>query len=244
LRENWRQEEWLMTEAEWLDSDHPSPMLNFMKGKATERKLRLFMVEVCRRHSQMFAGKPYEWVIDIAERFASRQASADELHCAQTFASELAVCGREGGSPGPLWLAAWFTTAYAGALDNAWNPDSPAVLASAAATGNAQAGAELFIPWASALGIEPKSMAAILRDIVHAPFRPVLFRMAWTTWNDSTVEKLAHAIYADRGFDRMPILGDALEDAGCTDADVLAHCRQPGPHVSGCWVVDLVLEKA
>ena len=59
-------------------------------------------------------------------------------------------------------------------------------------------------------------------------------------WLTSTVEQLAESIYADRAFDRLPILADALEDAGCTNADILNHCRQPGEHVRGCWVIDLL----
>lgn len=66
---------------------------------------------------------------------------------------------------------------------------------------------------------------------------------AWLAWNNATVPRLAEAIYTDRVFDRMPILADALEDAGCHDAEILAHCRGPGPHVQGCWVVDLLLGK-
>jgi hypothetical protein len=62
-------------------------------------------------------------------------------------------------------------------------------------------------------------------------------------WNESTVTELAQAIYTDRAFDRLPILADALEEAGCTDAAILEHCRGPGPHVRGCWVVDLLLGK-
>jgi hypothetical protein len=54
---------------------------------------------------------------------------------------------------------------------------------------------------------------------------------------------LAQSIYTDRAFDRMPILADALEDAGCDNADILNHCRQPGEHVRGCWAVDLILGK-
>jgi hypothetical protein len=54
---------------------------------------------------------------------------------------------------------------------------------------------------------------------------------------------LAEGIYQERAFDRMPILADALQDAGCDNEDVLTHCRQPGEHVRGCWVVDLVLNK-
>jgi hypothetical protein len=58
-----------------------------------------------------------------------------------------------------------------------------------------------------------------------------------------TVNHLAQAIYTDRAFDRMPILADALEDAGCTNQDILEHCRGGGEHVRGCWVVDLLLAK-
>ncbi|MBL8795582.1 MAG: hypothetical protein JNM56_16875 [Planctomycetia bacterium] len=70
------------------------------------------------------------------------------------------------------------------------------------------------------------------------PFRPVTVDSAWRT---PTVVSLATAIYAERAFGRLPILGDALEDAGCTNVDLLNHCRQPGDHVRGCWAVDAVL---
>ncbi|OAI55152.1 hypothetical protein AYO44_00105 [Planctomycetaceae bacterium SCGC AG-212-F19] len=73
------------------------------------------------------------------------------------------------------------------------------------------------------------------------PYRSVAVDPAWRTGN---VVALAQTIYDERPFDRMPILADALEDAGCTSADVLDHCRQPGEHVRGCWVVDLLLGKA
>src|SRR5205085_12433942 len=85
---------------------------------------------------------------------------------------------------------------------------------------------------------EQLKQAALLRDIVGNPFRPVALDPAWRT---AAVVGLAEAIYAGRAFDRLPILADALEDAGCDNPDVLAHCRGPGPHVRGCWVVDLIL---
>jgi hypothetical protein len=80
----------------------------------------------------------------------------------------------------------------------------------------------------------------LVRDIFGNPFRPVTLDHAWLTGD---VFAIAEAIYADRAFDRMPILGDALEDAGCANADILDHCRLPGEHVRGCWVVDLLLAK-
>jgi hypothetical protein len=83
--------------------------------------------------------------------------------------------------------------------------------------------------------------AMLLRDIVGNPFRPFSADPAWLT---STVVTLATGIYEQRAFDRMPILADALQDAGCEDADILDHCRGAGPHVRGCWVVDLLLGKS
>ena len=73
------------------------------------------------------------------------------------------------------------------------------------------------------------------------PFRssPPLSRFM-LDWNDGTVVKLANTIYDDRAFDRLPILADALQDAGCQDADILGHCRHADVHVRGCWVVDLL----
>lgn len=80
----------------------------------------------------------------------------------------------------------------------------------------------------------------LLRDIFGNPFRPVTLDPAWRTTN---VVALAQAIYDERAFERMPILADALEEAGCTNGEMLNHCREPGEHVRGCWVVDMLLEK-
>jgi hypothetical protein len=79
-----------------------------------------------------------------------------------------------------------------------------------------------------------------LRDIVGNPFRPVAFAPAWRT---EAVVALARGMYEGRDFAPMPVLADALDDAGCDHPDILAHCRTPGLHVRGCWVVDLVLGK-
>ena len=83
--------------------------------------------------------------------------------------------------------------------------------------------------------------APILRCIFGNPFRPATLDPNWRT---STVLALAQGIYDDRAFDRLPILADALQDAGCDNEEMLAHCRGEGPHARGCWVVDLVLGKA
>ena len=73
------------------------------------------------------------------------------------------------------------------------------------------------------------------------PYRDI--DSVWLAWNNGTVRKIAQAICDDRSFEQMPILADALEEAGCTNADILVHCREPGEHGRGCWVVDLLLRK-
>jgi hypothetical protein len=85
---------------------------------------------------------------------------------------------------------------------------------------------------------------ALVRDVFGNPFRRNIVDRALLAWNDGAIPKLAQAIYDDRAFERLPILADALEEAGCTNADILNHCRQPGEHVRGCWVVDLLLGKS
>jgi hypothetical protein len=90
----------------------------------------------------------------------------------------------------------------------------------------------------------------LLRDIFGNPFRPVTIPPAWLTWNDATVVRLAQAAYDERHMPagtldhgRLAVLTDALEEAGCTDAEILGHLRGTGPHVRGCWAVDLLLRK-
>jgi hypothetical protein len=91
---------------------------------------------------------------------------------------------------------------------------------------------------------EPQAYAPLLREIFANPVRPPLpVNPSILAWNDGTVRKLAQAIYDERRFGDLPILADALEEAGCDNADIPAHCRQPGEHVRGCWVVDLLLAK-
>ena len=88
---------------------------------------------------------------------------------------------------------------------------------------------------------ELRQQAHLLRCIFGNPIHPVFLDPVWLTPN---VLMLAQAIYDERAFDRMPFLGDALEEAGCADEAILSHCRRPGGHLLGCWLVDAILGKA
>jgi hypothetical protein len=87
-------------------------------------------------------------------------------------------------------------------------------------------------------------LSGVFRDIFGNPFHPVAVDPAWSTWNCGTVVKLAQSIYDDRAFEQLPILADALEEAGCQDQSMLEHLRSPVPHVRGCWPLDLILGRA
>ncbi len=90
-------------------------------------------------------------------------------------------------------------------------------------------------------GLQESQLCDVIRDIFGNPFRPVAFDPDWRT---SDAVAISRGMYESRDFAAMPILADALQDAGCENADILDHCRGPGPHVRGCWVVDQVLGKA
>ncbi|WP_232069539.1 hypothetical protein [Gemmata massiliana] len=142
----------------------------------------------------------------------------------------------------PEVMAAW-AVAFAswweqrGAYGDAYVAEQVSVLVSIAA--GIAAGSH--VDWAAGSVSEVRELRAavsLLRDIFGNPFRPVA---PFPSWRTPTVVALTAQMYESRDFGAMPILADALQDAGCDSADVLDHCRGPGPHVRGCWVVDLVL---
>lgn len=96
--------------------------------------------------------------------------------------------------------------------------------------------------WKRVMHREAQRQCAIVRCMVGNPFRPPQVSEQWRTWNDGTVVKMARTIYDDRRWNELPILADALEDAGCTDDLLLDHCRMPSEHVRGCHVLDALLD--
>ena len=95
-----------------------------------------------------------------------------------------------------------------------------------------------------AIRAEEAAQADILRDIFANPFRATGFDPVWRAWNDGGLVKIAQGILGERAFDRMPIVADALLDAGCDNEELIAHCRSGGDHVRGCWALDLILGRA
>src|SRR5262249_20625661 len=120
----------------------------------------------------------------------------------------------------------------------AWYASSNAYLAVAALENPGASASDP--PLGTSPGDETHAQADLLRCVFGNPFQPLALHLAWRT---SDVLRLAEGIYAERTFDGFPILADAAEEAGCTDARLLGHLRGPGPHVRGCWALDLILSK-
>jgi hypothetical protein len=222
-----------MTEAEWPDCEDPVRILHHLEGKVSGRRWRL-MAAGCGRYVRHLLTDPRSGpAIDAAEAFADGVIDAQQLAAAhaeavqaaqevlraEAHAAASAAAAAESFHPmQAVWLAAW-------ALVRSRVEDvSTQIVAREAAESAAR-----------------KELAALLRDVAGNPFRAAAVEPAWTSWGDGTVKRLAEAAYGDRAFDRLPIIADALEDAGCSDPVILTHLRGTGPHVRGCWAVDLLL---
>ncbi|OAI55046.1 hypothetical protein AYO44_13655 [Planctomycetaceae bacterium SCGC AG-212-F19] len=223
-----------MTELEWMVCDDSQKMLSFLRSRASDRKLRLFGCACYRQIWFLVTDAPSRNVIEYAERFADGNVTEKQLMLMRQVASNLAVLTQAWGA----WIVA-----EADAWDCAIGARESTVsitrydAAEQEPTGLAVARAIALLQGENGASI---AQCKLLREMFGNPFRPVALSSAWQTTN---VVALARAIYDERAFDRMPILADALEDAGCDNADILNHCRQPGEHVRGCWVVDLLLGK-
>lgn len=243
-----------MTEADWLTSEDPSPMLAFLdrtaKVRNKGRKLRLFACACCRHIIWPLLADSSRQAVRVAERYADGMVSHVELEAARQLASN--PIGEE-----PYGTKRYHAAAAAQACARTdW---SPGVLAKHAAAGAYESGERVLVGMArraravrdrlkasrAAVQWAKAKQAALLRDIFPNPFcpRPRVARR-WLAWGDGTVVRLSRSIYDESCFEDMPILADALEEAGCDSQQILAHCRNEGAvHVRGCWVLDLLLAK-
>jgi hypothetical protein len=224
-----------MTEQEWLTAIDPHYLFKKVHGFMFERKLRLFAIACCNRVSTLCNDSLAMNWLSVAEMYADgqaqkpqRQNAEGEAHRAGTVNGYLVVC-----------------TLHKRANE----------AASRSSSFSADAVARAAVPeffestkdtekWSRVLRSERQkefnAQADLLRDIFGNPFRPITLLPEWRT---STVLALATGIYEEKAFDRMPILADALGDAGCDNEEILQHCRSETVHTRGCFVVDLILGK-
>ena len=214
-----------MTEAEWLASANPTPMLDQIRDHIADRKLRLFAVARSRLIWDDLTATEVRAAVEMSERHADGQVSQHELAIARNAAH---------GQAHRLWHL-WRTKGAPS--ENAVNRVFFAIFVSH----DIQHLRIDPMPLLNSDALLRASAPLLLRDIFGNPFRAVAFDPAWRT---DTAVAIARQMYDSREFGAMPILADALQDAGCEDEQVLMHCRDAtAAHVRGCCVCDLVLGK-
>lgn len=234
-----------MTEHEWLACDKPKVMLvACLGGVASDRKLRLFACACARKGWPFLVEEASRRGIEVSERFADGQASLVDLNMAH--AAAWAALKAEDVAPGEWtsWARAAAHTTDASAFDAAkfaaheaaWATAEDAEEAVAVVPPPPQETVDALMREAESQ--EERAQSNLLRDILGNPYQPTVADPRWRT---PAVLTQALAIYEEQAYARLPLLADLLEQAGCDDAGLLAHCRGPGPHVRGCHVVDAIL---
>jgi hypothetical protein len=214
-----------VTHAEWLVSPDALKMLRSICDSVSHRKLHLFQCACCFRQWHLLS-EEIRTEIKLVELHAEDLRLPDQSIAAEWFEWHFDQCVlRADGHRGTL-------CAVGQAVFGMWSTD-PVPEAEVEKQNDAARLTEL------------RAQSEIVRDMYGTlPFHAVPIDPQWLGWRDRTVEKIAQSIYADRSFESMPILADALEEAGCADPLILAHCREKRGHVRGCWVLDLLLGKS
>ncbi|WP_439622975.1 hypothetical protein [Gemmata sp.] len=221
-----------MTEEQWFAWDDPRAFLQSLHYQLnepfarsfSERRLRLFAVACSRRVATTWPGPLVSTATDAAESHADARSNPEKQQLKAARRAVYADDPRLSTRASRLAAAVVAKSGLTAAIQASWYAS---YLAGGASERTEQ---------------ERKAQGPSLRDIVGNPFRPATFSPEWRT---STAVVIAQGMHESRDFDAMPILSDALQDAGCEDETVLTHCRDPQQvHVRGCWVVDLVLGKA
>jgi hypothetical protein len=234
-----------MTEADWLAATDPEPMLRYLKTKGVHRseggrrRLRLFGCCCARRVWRLMRKRGRQWV-ELGERLADASLTEGQRRLVDSAAMRSTKLGKTADLSDS---AALFTL------------ESRVMMASEMAAGYADmtVGMEAYdrgMDERAAKVAEQEAQAGLLRDI-FTPFRPApAAKPAWLIWQGGAVAKLARLAFDERQLPegtldpaRLALVADALEDAGCADAELLGHLKGPGPHVRGCWALDLVLGK-
>jgi hypothetical protein len=255
-----------MTEDVWLACTNLESLLRFLRGRTSDRKLRLFAAACCRRIWHLFKDVGSRNAVEVFENFAEGLATAEELAGAIAEANDTCDWRADEVSEADAEYSEDRTTyadyanaeaAYAAAYPSCFLTEELDEVLKAPRSVCTAVGcdAEAVAYFADEDDFSAKVVADVarqkeevaqielLRHIVGNPFRPVTLDTSILTWNDATIPALLSKLTDDQSSVPLPILADALEDAGFDNAEILSHLRGPGPHVRGCWVLDLLLGK-
>ncbi|HTU20858.1 MAG TPA: hypothetical protein VMG10_22590 [Gemmataceae bacterium] len=250
-----------MTETQWLECISPELMLAYLGERASSRKRRLFACACVRRIWPLLRDDRLRQAVKVGERFADGRVPMKILEKAQRLARRL----REEREAAELREATWMARAARSAAQAVeallWEPEpilkqprdirEPPDVVSATRTARAAArAAEAQRAQDESPRIEPirrlhaLDAVELVREIFGNPFRSVTLDPSWLCWKNNLIPKMARVIYRKRCFRNLSILADVLEEAGCNDTAILSHCRAQVEHARGCWVVDVVLNRA
>jgi hypothetical protein len=215
-------------------------MLSCLKGRISERKLRLWAVACCWRIGDVFEDVQSRRAVEGARHFADGAVSCEELTKRRMAVSAVIQETRREGvhldeKPAALVAAVAATRLPFDTDAAAWGVNN----AARAAARLPSAYASYNAPHAATIAREAAAQCDLLRDIVGNPFdeKPAIDPL-WQRLDHGNIARLVEVIYREERWADLPILADALEEVGCCQEDLLDHLRGPGPRVRGCWVVD------
>ena len=251
-----------LTQEQWLSAEAPDTLLSYLEQHRVitrvpggRRRLALFACGCCRLAWGLIEDEASRRAVEVSERAAEGQASRQELAVAEAEAEAVwrgaeqyaHEAHRESPTGAERWRAGAASSLAHAAHSAASRRFSTRSAWSAALTTST---AVLWLGEGSAAGSQAMyelraRQAQLVRCIFGNPFRPLPgIDPPWLARDGGTAGRLAASIQAERRFSDLPVLADALEEAGCADAAILGHCRAGGEHALGCWVLDLVLGKA
>jgi hypothetical protein len=232
-----------MREADWLAGGDPDEMLDFLGGRGSDRKWRLFTCACLREVAHLLVDRRARASFLVLERFAEGEADAADLAAAH---ADAVAAHRHLFSPSfphdsRDWRVFDRVQGVHQALGRATLPGVAEAHSQATGVASLLRNADLHDPaWGQRIRA---TQCALLRDLFGNPFRPVRLRAAWLRSAARQAVAVAAAIHAERSFDEMDVLADALLDADCPCEGLVRHCRECTFHGRGCWVVDLLLKK-
>jgi hypothetical protein len=229
-----------MTEEEWLTCEDPASMLNPFEATASNRRKRLLALACCQRLSEFLQVKELQHALAVLDRWIEGASDSEERKQARKAA--LAVVPEQFPASAAWAVQQLLQRGKFSALAVLWRLHyAREDEASARAYRANLSDAAIQQARAEALWAERREQCHLVREVFGNPFRPVTFSPSWRT---DTAMSLAKQMYESREFSAMPILADALQDAGCDSDELLNHLRDTtAAHVRGCWALDLVLGK-
>jgi len=215
-------------EREWLTCPNPYRMMSALQGRVSDRKWRLLACACYRRIWHLLTDAGSRRAVEAAEEYADRPPGDAYLRDAGlggVYAPDepLSTVVRYVQFAGP-------NTALDHALDSLYRA---AEMVDTAAPR----------PRKADIATERRAQAELVREIFPYPFRPITTDSGWCAWQGGRVTQVADAIYDSRAYGDLPVLADALEEAGCTSIPLLDHLRSGGDHYRGCWALDVVVGK-